>query len=150
MKQCQTVFSWAPKSLWTVKLKDICSLEGKLPSKLLWKENYGKLAAAAKSLQSCLILCDSIDGSPPGSSIPGILKARTLEWVQYFFLEIRKFIERCNDSYSGHLGSQYSEQTCLNIFFHLLLLLLSCFSCVRLCAVCTAPQITTTATETDR
>ena len=37
-------------------------------------------AAAAKSLQSCLTLCDPIDGSPPGSSIPGILQARTLEW----------------------------------------------------------------------
>ena len=38
-------------------------------------------AAAAKSLQSCPILCDPIDGSPPGSPIPGILQARTLEWV---------------------------------------------------------------------
>ena len=38
-------------------------------------------AAAAKSLQSCLTLCDPRDGSPPGSSIPGILQARTLEWV---------------------------------------------------------------------
>ena len=37
--------------------------------------------AAAKSLQSCPILCDPIDGSPPGSPIPGILQARTLEWV---------------------------------------------------------------------
>ena len=37
--------------------------------------------AAAKSLHSCLILCDRIDGSPPGSSVPGILQARTLEWV---------------------------------------------------------------------
>ena len=37
--------------------------------------------AAAKSLQSCLTLCDPIDGSPPGSSILGILQARTLEWV---------------------------------------------------------------------
>ena len=36
-------------------------------------------AAAAKSLQSCLTLCDPIDGSPPGSPIPGILQARTLE-----------------------------------------------------------------------
>ena len=36
---------------------------------------------AAKSLQSCPTLCDSIDGSPPGSSITGILQARTLEWV---------------------------------------------------------------------
>ena len=41
-----------------------------------------QLAAAtvAKSLQSCLTLCDPIDGSPSGSSIPGILQARTLEW----------------------------------------------------------------------
>ena len=38
-------------------------------------------AAAAKLLQSCLTLCDPIDGSPPGSPVPGILQARTLEWV---------------------------------------------------------------------
>ena len=38
-------------------------------------------AAAAKSLQSCPTLCDPRDGSPPGSSVPGILQARTLEWV---------------------------------------------------------------------
>ena len=38
-------------------------------------------AAAAKSLQSCLTLCDPIDGSPPGSTIPEILQARTLEWA---------------------------------------------------------------------
>ena len=38
-------------------------------------------AAAAKSLQSCLTLCDPIDSSPPGSSVHGILQARTLEWV---------------------------------------------------------------------
>ena len=42
-------------------------------------------AAAAKSLQSCLTLCDPIDGSPPGSSVPGILQARTLEWVAIAF-----------------------------------------------------------------
>ena len=41
-------------------------------------------AAAAKSLQSCL-LCDPIDGSPPGSPVPGILQARTLEWVAISF-----------------------------------------------------------------
>ena len=38
-------------------------------------------AAAAKSLQSCPTLCDPIDSSPPGSPVPGILQARTLEWV---------------------------------------------------------------------
>ena len=42
-------------------------------------------AAAAKSLQSCRTLCDPIDGSPPGSPIPGILQARTLEWVAISF-----------------------------------------------------------------
>ena len=42
-------------------------------------------AAAAKSLQSCLTMCDPIDGSPPGSSIPGILQARILEWVAISF-----------------------------------------------------------------
>ena len=42
-------------------------------------------AAAAKSLQSCLTLCDPTDGSPPGSAIPGILQARTLKWVAISF-----------------------------------------------------------------
>ena len=44
-----------------------------------------RTAAAAKSLQSCLTLCDLRDGSPPGSPIPGILQARTLEWVAISF-----------------------------------------------------------------
>ena len=42
-------------------------------------------AAAAKSLQSCPTLCDPIDGSPPGSPFPGILQAKTLEWVAISF-----------------------------------------------------------------
>ena len=42
-------------------------------------------AAAAKSLQSCLTLCNPIDGNPPGSPVPGILEARTLEWVAISF-----------------------------------------------------------------
>ena len=42
-------------------------------------------AAAAKSLQSCLTLCNPLDGSLPGFHIPGILKARTLEWVAISF-----------------------------------------------------------------
>ena len=49
---------------------------------MLWKRSA---AAAAKSLQSCLTLCDSTDSSPPGSPIPGILQARTLEWVAISF-----------------------------------------------------------------
>ena len=46
-------------------------------------------AAAAKSLQSCLTLCDPVDGSPPGSATPGILQARTLEWVAIPFMEVK-------------------------------------------------------------
>ena len=45
----------------------------------------GTAAATAKSLQSCPTLCDPIDGSPPGSPVPGILQARTLEWVAISF-----------------------------------------------------------------
>ena len=46
---------------------------------------YFPTAAAAKSLQSCLTLCDPIDGNPPGSPVPGILQARALEWVAISF-----------------------------------------------------------------
>ena len=42
-------------------------------------------AVAAESLQSCPTLCDPIDSSPPGSPVPGILQARTLEWVAISF-----------------------------------------------------------------
>ena len=48
-------------------------------------------AAAAKSLQLCLTLCDPIDGSPPGSPVPGILQARTLEWVAISFSNVWKW-----------------------------------------------------------
>ena len=46
---------------------------------------YQNAAAATKSLQSCLTLCDPRDGSPPGSPVPGIFQARTLEWVAISF-----------------------------------------------------------------
>ena len=49
------------------------------------EQSLSKDTDAAKSLQSCLTLCDPIDGSPPGSPVPGILQARTLEWVAVFF-----------------------------------------------------------------
>ena len=58
-------------------------------------------AATAKSLQSCPTLCDPIDGSPPGSPIPGILQARTLEWVAISFSNAGKwkvkvkFLSKC-------------------------------------------------------
>ena len=63
-----------------------------------WPVHTGKLgcfptctAAAAKSLQSCLTLCDPIESSPPGSTIPGILQARTLEWVAISFSKAWKW-----------------------------------------------------------
>ena len=49
------------------------------------------IPTAAKSLQSCPTLCNPIDGSPPGSSVPGILQARTLEWVAISFSNARKW-----------------------------------------------------------
>ena len=45
-------------------------------------------AAAAKSLPSCPTLCDPRDGSPPGSPVPGILQARTLEWAAIYFSNV--------------------------------------------------------------
>ena len=48
-------------------------------------QNHYAAAAAAKSFQSCPTLCDLIDSSPPGSPVPGILQARTLEWVAISF-----------------------------------------------------------------
>ena len=53
--------------------------------KITFIEHFLLAAAAAKSLQSCPTLCDPIDGSPPGSPVPGILQARTLEWVAISF-----------------------------------------------------------------
>ena len=56
-----------------------------LQRKMLSPLSYAAAAAAAKSLQSCPTLCDPRDGSPPGFPVPGILQARTLEWVGISF-----------------------------------------------------------------
>ena len=70
-------------------IKECCQYIRKELSYLEQKESLHYFlylaAAAAKSLQLCLILCDPIDGSPPGSPVPGILQARTLEWVAISF-----------------------------------------------------------------
>ena len=58
---------------------------GTHPQFLLRRDINAAAAAAAKSLQSCLTLCDPKDVSPPGSAVPGILQARTLEWVAISF-----------------------------------------------------------------
>ena len=58
-----------------------------LPWAAKWRLFYlaAAAAAAAKSLQSCPTLCDPRDGSPPGFPVPGILQARTLEWIAISF-----------------------------------------------------------------
>ena len=76
--------SWIQVHTWTgiSENKKLCSYE--------WLQEWHVLdhaaVAAAKSLQSCQILCDPRDGSPPGSPVPGILQARALEWVAISFL----------------------------------------------------------------
>ena len=64
---------------------EICSISSKGFLPTIVDIMVAAAAAAAKSLQSCLTLCYPIDGSPPGSAIPGILQARTLEWVAISF-----------------------------------------------------------------
>ena len=66
------------------RLNSIRCLDNYLNMKI-YIVNRSSAAAAAKSLQSCPTLCDPIDGSPPGSSVPGILQARVLEWVAISF-----------------------------------------------------------------
>ena len=78
-------------------------------------------AAAAKSLQSCLTLCDPTDGSPPGSTIPGILQARTLEWVAISFsnawkwklsrsVSVRLFVTPWTTAYQAPPSMGFSRQ----------------------------------------
>ena len=73
-----------PKSGETDKFKESQPRHAYLKKKSLQPES-GAAADAAKSLQSCPTLCDPIDGSPPGSPVPGILQARTLEWAAISF-----------------------------------------------------------------
>ena len=80
LSQNQGLFQWVSSSkfCYYFKLYKIAKVVQWTPVCLLPRFTA---AAAAKSLQSCLTLCDPIDSSPPGSSVPGILQARTLEWV---------------------------------------------------------------------
>ena len=72
-----------------MELSVVCGDYNVRVKKVKWRlgDETGRLAktAAAKSLQSCPTLCDPIDSSPPGSPVPGILQARTLEWVAISF-----------------------------------------------------------------
>ena len=64
------------------------------------KGKFGDFPAAAKALQSCLTLLNPTDGSPPGSSVPGILQARTLEWVAISFSLVGQWL-RLHTSNAG-------------------------------------------------
>ena len=68
-------------------------------------------AAAAKLLQSCLTLCDPIDGSPPGSPVPGILQARTLEWVAISFSDAGKWKVKGKSSVVSNSSRPHGLQT---------------------------------------
>ena len=69
-----------------------------LKETVTWEMFLYAASAAAKSLQSCPTLCDPIDRSPPGSPIPGILQARTLEWVAISFSNAGKWKVKVNSS----------------------------------------------------
>ena len=82
--------------LYEARWKCILVLFPRRKNKLLFQVKGGPdgmfaAAAAAKSLQSCPTLCDPIDGLPPGSPVPGILQARTLEWVPISFSNAGKW-----------------------------------------------------------
>ena len=69
-------------------------------------------AAAARSLQSCPTLCDPIDGSPPGSPVPGILQSRTLEWVAISFSNMWKWSRSVVSDSWRHHGLQPTRLLC--------------------------------------
>ena len=81
-----SILSFSHSEILSAHLREWLQPEGCLISQVLSFLNaHAAAAAAAKLLQSCPTLCDPIDGSPSGSSIPGILQARTLEWVAISF-----------------------------------------------------------------
>ena len=83
-------FSWDREKLFSLQALSVWIFFFSCCTQPIWKASDGiplnfLLLAAAKSLQSRLTLCDPIDGSPPGSPVPGILQARTLEWAAISF-----------------------------------------------------------------
>ena len=86
LKNCQgTVLIWPGKAFWRGDPFKNCNLWFSIFTTRSLFSGSTAAAAAAKLLQSCLTLCNPIDGSPPGSAVPGILQARTLEWVAISF-----------------------------------------------------------------
>ena len=72
----------------------------------IWRDLLKAAAAAAKSLQSCPTLCDLMDSSPPGSSVPGVLQARTLERVAISFSNAQSY-ETANGGAETELCSDH-------------------------------------------
>ena len=94
--------------------------------------------AAAKSPQSCPTLCDPIDGSPPGSPVPGILQARTLEWVKCptedkksYIIQIKRLNKNINDN-----SKDYYKLDILKGLFLFILIILSIFGCAGSSLLC--------------
>ena len=81
------------------------------------KPKYKWTAAAAKSLQSCPTLCDPIDGSPPGSPVPGILQARTLEWTSIVQTWVVQLGANCISFYSNWCYEDHSDIKNMTFFF---------------------------------
>ena len=113
MKFCQLPYGWNWRVLYQVNKSErerqtLCDSTNMLNLKIgtnkcickaetdSWYRKQTAVAAAAKSLQSCLTLCDPIDGSPPGSPVPGILQARTLEWAAISFSSAWKWKVKVN------------------------------------------------------
>ena len=84
-----------------------------------WQE-YTAAAAAAKSLQSCLTLCDPIDGSPPGFPVPGILQARILEWVALSHSVVFLYFFSLIPEEGFLISSCYSLELCIQMFISFL------------------------------
>jgi len=85
---------WFPLG-WTVSISFLSKGLSRVFSRTrVWKHQFLYSAAAtAKSIQSCPTLCDPIDSSPPSSPVPGILQARTLQWVAISFSNAWKYID---------------------------------------------------------
>ena len=92
---------------WEFEISTQTILLGWINNKIL---QHTAAAAAAKSLQSCPTLCDPIDGSPPGSPVPGILQARTLEWGAIAFFPIAYYRELIQYPAINHNGNEYEKE----------------------------------------
>ena len=83
-QQQQTYFSLAFAHALCLSSLISASVDFSIPD-VSYTQHHNAMLCYAKSLQSCLTLCDPIDGSPSGSSVPGVLQARIMEWVAISF-----------------------------------------------------------------